>query len=136
MADCIFCAIAAGEAPAAIVDEDSDTVAFMDINPWRRGHALVVPRRHYENLLEIQPDDLTNTLAAAQRLAARMRERLGTERVVLWNSCGPAAGQVVMHFHIHVIPADPHDPPLPPRPDAPPDEAEIAAAAAALRNVA
>lgn len=134
MADCIFCAIAAGEAPATIVDQDSDTVAFMDINPWRRGHALVVPRRHYENLLEIEPDDLTKTFAAAQRLAARMKERLGAERIVLLNSCGAAAGQVVMHFHVHVIPADPSDFPLPPRPDAPAEDADIAAAAAALRN--
>jgi histidine triad (HIT) family protein len=106
----------------------------MDINPWRRGHALVVPRRHSENLLEIAPDDLAKTFAAAQRLAARMKERLGTERVVLWNSCGSAAGQVIMHFHVHVIPADPDDPPLPPRPEAPADEADIAATAAALRN--
>jgi histidine triad (HIT) family protein len=134
VADCIFCAIAAGEAPATIIDQDSDTISFMDINPWRRGHALVVPRRHSENLLEIAPDDLTKTFAAAQRLAARMKDRLGTERVVLWNSCGSAAGQVIMHFHVHVIPADPDDPPLPPRPEAPADEADIAATAAALRN--
>ena len=134
MADCIFCAIAAGEAPATIVDEDPDTVAFMDINPWQRGHALVVPRRHYENLLEIEPDDLTKTFAAARRLAARMKDRLGADGVVLWNSCGQAAGQVVMHFHIHVIPTEGQIVPLQGRSDAPADEADIAAAAAALRG--
>lgn len=109
-------------------------MAFMDINPWRPGHALVVPRRHYADLLEIEPGDLGKTYAAARRLAARMKERLGAERIVLWNSCGAAAGQVVMHFHVHVIPADPDDPPLPPRSDAPAEDADIAAAAAALRN--
>lgn len=134
MADCIFCAIAAGEAPATIVDEDADTVAFMDINPWQRGHALVVPRRHYENLLEIDPDDLGKTYAAAKRLAGQMKDRLGADDVVLWNSCGESAGQVVMHFHIHVIPTEGEVPPLRGRPDAPADESDIAAAAVALRG--
>ncbi|MGZ6670551.1 MAG: HIT family protein [Solirubrobacteraceae bacterium] len=133
MADCIFCAIAAGEAPATIVDEDADTVAFMDINPWQRGHALIIPRRHYENLLEIEPQDLAKTYATAKRLAARMTERLGANGVVLWNSCGEAAGQVVMHFHVHVIPTEGDPPPLPHREELA-DELHIAAAAAALRE--
>jgi len=132
VAECIFCAIAAGEAPATVVDQDEHTVAFMDINPWHPGHALVVPRRHSESLLEVGEEDLGHAFAAAQRLAARMRERLGCERVILWNSCGAAAGQVVMHFHIHVIPAESEGPELPRLPDASP--AEIDAAAAALRN--
>ena len=134
MTDCIFCAIAVGEAPAAIVDEDADTLAFMDINPWRRGHALVMPRRHYANLLEVDPADLANAFAAAKRLAERMSDRLEAGGVVLWNSCGRAAGQVVMHFHLHVIPTDGEPPPLPRRSDAVADEADIAAAAAALRG--
>ncbi len=134
MADCLFCAIAAGEAPAMVVDEDSDTVAFMDINPWQRGHALVVPRQHYENLLGIEPENLTRTFAAAKRLAARMKERLGADGVVLWNSCGEAAGQVVMHFHVHVIPIEGGVQTLPPRSRAPADKSGIAAAAATLRG--
>ena len=133
MPDCIFCAIATGEAPATIVDETEDTVAFMDINPWRPGHALVIPRRHYENVLEIDPGDLAKTYAMAKRLAARMTEQLGASGVVLWNSCGAAAGQVVMHFHVHVIPTEADPPPLP-RPADPADEQDIAAAAAALRG--
>lgn len=134
MADCIFCAIAAGEATATIVDEDAETVAFMDVNPWARGHTLVVPRRHYENLLEIDPHDLASTFATAKRVAARMKEKLGAEGVWLWNSCGEAAGQVVMHFHVHVIPTDGKNVPPPPPPDASLGEEDIAAAAAALRG--
>ena len=134
MADCIFCAIASGEAPATIVDEDADTVSFLDISPWRRGHALVIPRRHAANILEIDPDQIALTFAAVKRLAGRMRDRLGAGGVVVWNSTGQVAGQVVMHFHVHVIPTDDEPPPLPRRSDAVASEAEIAAAASALRG--
>ena len=56
--DCIFCKIAAGELPAEIVQEDEHTLAFMDLNPWTRGHALVIPRRHSRNLYEVEDEDL------------------------------------------------------------------------------
>lgn len=131
--DCIFCAIVAGELPAEVVARDAHTVAFMDINPWRPGHALVVPRRHARDLHEIDDDELGHVFLAAQRLAARMRERLGCERVVLWHSSGAAAGQVVAHLHVHVIPGAASDPEILPRP-APPVPAEIESAAAALRR--
>jgi histidine triad (HIT) family protein len=134
MGDCIFCDIVAGEAPATIVDEDADTVAFMDINPWQPGHALVLPRRHFENLLEIDPDDLAKTYAAARRLAARIQDRLDADGVVLWNSVGTAAGQVVMHFHVHVIPIKGEPPPLPWESSEPVDEADVAAVAARIRG--
>ncbi len=133
MADCIFCAIAAGDASAAIVDEDAATVSFMDIRPLARGHALVVPRRHYTDLLEIDADDLTSTFAAARRLAARIKDRLGAEGVAVVNSCGEAAGQVVMHFHLHVLPMNGEPPPFP-RSQRPLDDAERTAVAAALRG--
>src|SRR5437763_9067983 len=102
--DCLFCKIVAGELPGAIVDEDEQTVAFMDINPATRGHTLVIPRRHAVDLLEIEAEDLTATVLAAQRIAQRVTERLGAEGVNLLNSCGRAAWQTVFHFHIHVIP--------------------------------
>ena len=62
--DCIFCKIVAGELPSERVDEDEHTVSFMDINPWTRGHALVIPRRHSRNLYEIADDDLAHTMRA------------------------------------------------------------------------
>ena len=133
MVDCIFCAIAAGEAPATIVDGDDCTVAFMDINPWRRGHALAIPRRHYRDLLEIEPDGLSKTFEAARRLAAVMKDRFGAEDVVVWNSCGRSAGQVVMHFHLHVVPTAAGDLRLPRHEDLA-DPVAIAEAAAVLRG--
>jgi histidine triad (HIT) family protein len=108
--DCIFCKIVAGQAPAQVVDEDEHTIAFLDINPWTRGHALVVPRRHSPNLYEVDPEDLAHASRAAQRLARRMRDKLGAEGVNLLNCCEPAAWQTVFHFHIHVIPRYAGDP--------------------------
>jgi histidine triad (HIT) family protein len=131
--DCIFCKIIAGELPAQIVDSDDDTIAFMDINPATRGHALVIPRRHAVDLLEIDERDLQATIVAAQRLARRVKERLGADGVNLLNSCGAAAWQTVFHFHIHVIPRYSDDPLRLPWKPAPGDSEEIAEAAQQLR---
>src|ERR1700722_5350590 len=131
--DCIFCKIVAGEIPSAIVEEDESTIAFMDINPATRGHALVIPRNHVVDLLEIEPGELTAVMLAAQRLAVRVSERLGADGVNLINSCGSAAWQTVFHFHIHVIPRYEGDPLRLPWVPGPGDPDEIAAAAAALR---
>jgi histidine triad (HIT) family protein len=131
--DCIFCKIIAGELPSQIVDEDEHTIAFMDISPATRGHALVIPRNHAKDLLEISPEDLQATVVAAQRLARRISERLDADGINLINSCGRAAWQTVFHFHIHVIPryeGDPLELPWTPRPG---DSDEIAATAAELR---
>ena len=119
--------------PAQKVDEDEHTVAFMDINPWTRGHALVVPRHHSRNLYEIPDEQLQLTAVAARRLAVRMRDRLGCDGVNLLNACEPAAWQTVFHFHIHVIPRYEGDPlEVPTRPQ-PAEADEIAAVAGELR---
>lgn len=131
--DCIFCQIVAGELPAYKLDEDEHTIAFMDINPATRGHALVIPRRHARNLLEIGPEDLSATALAAQRLAQRVSDRLGAEGVNLLNACGAVAWQTVFHFHIHVIPRYSDDPLQLPWKPTPGDMDEIARTAQELR---
>jgi len=133
--DCIFCKIVAGELPATIVDEDELTVSFMDISPATRGHALVVPRRHARDLLSIEAEDLRAAIAAAQRLAGRMSERLGAAGVNVLNSCGAAAWQTVFHFHLHVIPRYAGDPLRLPWAPTGGDMEEIAAAAQELGHV-
>ena len=102
--DCLFCKIVAGELPSTIVDSDERTVAFMDINPGTRGHALVVPRNHSRDLLDIDPEDLAAVAIAAQRLAGRAKDALDADGVNLLNCCGEVAWQTVFHFHVHVIP--------------------------------
>ncbi|HTZ87149.1 MAG TPA: HIT family protein [Solirubrobacteraceae bacterium] len=130
--DCIFCKIVAGELPASIVDEDERTISFMDIAPATRGHALVIPREHYPDLLSIDSEDLGAVGLAAQRLATRIKDSLGADGVNLLNSCGAVAFQTVFHFHMHVIPRYEGDSLRLPWVPTQGDSAEIAAAAQEL----
>src|SRR6266542_3604541 len=132
--NCIFCKILDGELPAVIVQEDDHTVAFMDINPWTRGHAVVIPREHSRNLYDVPEEDLARTASAAKRLAERVRDKLGAAGVNLLNSCEPAAWQTIFHFHVHVIPRYENDPlELPTRPQRAEPE-ELTRVAAEIRS--
>ena len=132
--DCLFCKIVAGEIPATRVAEDDRTVAFMDINPATRGHVLVVPREHANDLLAIDPEELAAVTKTAQRVAATMPDRLGADGVNLLNSCGREAWQTVFHFHLHVIPRYAADPLRLPWTPEPGNRDEIAAAARDLEG--
>ena len=132
--DCLFCGIIAGTIPSERIDSDERTIAFMDINPATPGHALVVPREHSADLMEIGEEDLTATVLAAQRLAKRMKEVLEADGINLINACGSAAWQTVFHFHIHVVPRFEDDPLKLPWVPAPGDPDEIARAAKKLRG--
>jgi histidine triad (HIT) family protein len=131
--DCLFCKIIAGELPSQRVDEDERTVAFMDISPATRGHALVVPRNHATDLLAADPEDIAAVAVAAQRLAGRAVRQLGADGVNLLNSCGAAAWQTVFHLHMHVIPRYADDPLKLPWVPSQGDADEIAATAELLR---
>ncbi len=127
--DCLFCRIVEGSVPSQTIDSDEHTVSFMDIAPATPGHALVVPRKHSADLLEIEADDLSATVFAAQRLAQRIKEVLGADGINLLNGCGAAAWQTVFHFHIHVVPRYVDDPlklPWVPREGDPDQIAELA----------
>jgi len=132
--DCLFCRIASGELPATRVAEDERTITFMDINPATRGHVLVIPREHAADLLEVADEDLAACMAAAQKIAKLMPERLDADGVNVLNSCGRAAWQTVFHFHVHVIPRYDADPLRLPWTPGPGDRGEIAEAARALEG--
>ncbi|WP_139980014.1 HIT family protein [Nocardioides litoris] len=109
MDDCLFCGIVAGTVPSTKVDEDERTVTFIDINPATEGHALVVPRAHARDLLDIEPADLAACALTAQRVARSATTPaaeggLGADGVNLVNACGAVAWQTVFHFHLHVVP--------------------------------
>lgn len=102
--NCIFCEIAAGRAPAEVVYEDEHTLAFMDISPIHRGHTLVVPKAHAMDVFEIEPEQAAAVMRAAVKVARAMKAALRCDGVNLFQSNGPAAGQTVFHFHVHVLP--------------------------------
>jgi histidine triad (HIT) family protein len=131
--DCLFCGIVEGSVPSQTVDSDGRTIAFMDINPATPGHALVVPRTHSTDLLDIGAEDLEATMAASQRLARRMEEALDPDGYNLLVAARPAAWQTVFHFHVHVIPRYDDDPLQLPYVPRGADEEQIAAVAEKLR---
>jgi len=133
--DCIFCKIVAGEIPSTKVAEDDDTFVFMDVNPATRGHALVIPKRHTQDVTTIDPADLATVMVKAQEIAKRAEQALGADGVNLLNCCGSAAWQTVFHFHVHVIPRYAGDGLTEPwKPGQGGDAEVIAAAAEALRD--
>ena len=131
--DCIFCKVLAGEIPSETVYEDEYAVAVMDINPWTRGHAVVIPRKHAANLFEIEDGELEHVVVAAKRLETMMRDTLGCDGINLLQSNGRAAWQTIFHLHFHVIPRYEDDPlELPTRPK-PAEPEELAAVAEEIR---
>jgi histidine triad (HIT) family protein len=104
MADCIFCKIVKGEIPAVKVYEDERVLAFMDINPLNEGHTLVIPKRHAETIFEIDPDDLAAVIKVAQKVANAIQKALNPDGLTIIQLNKKAAGQVVPHLHIHLVP--------------------------------
>lgn len=102
--DCIFCRIVAGSLPCVRLFEDGDVLAFMDIGPIVKGHALVIPKAHRDPITDLSPDLLGRVMAMVQRVAAAQRRGLKADGVNVHQANGAAAGQVVPHVHVHVIP--------------------------------
>ncbi len=110
MQGCIFCKIAKGEIPAVKVYEDEKVLAFMDINPINDGHTLVIPKKHAENIFEISPEDLSEVISVAHKIARAIKNSLNPEGLTVVQLNGRVAGQVVPHFHVHLIPRKEDDP--------------------------
>jgi histidine triad (HIT) family protein len=104
VADCAFCAIAAGEMPASIVCEDDTALAFMDLRQAVPGHVLVVPRRHVATLDRLDEGTAAHLMRVAVRIAAAMRPVLAPDGLSLWQSNGEGAHQEVPHVHLHLQP--------------------------------
>ena len=102
--DCLFCKIVAGEIPAHKLFEDERTLAFLDIFPGTEGHSLVIPKAHARDLHELAPADLAAVMATAQRVGGVLERALGAQGLNLHQSNGEAAGQVIFHFHMHLLP--------------------------------
>ncbi len=104
MSDCIFCKIVEKQIPATILYEDDEVLAFMDIGPIVKGHALVIPKRHCDPITETPDELLAKLHLVAKRIAAAQMNGLGADGVNIMQNNGAAAGQEVPHIHVHVIP--------------------------------
>jgi histidine triad (HIT) family protein len=102
--DCVFCRIVAGTIPCFKVYEDEATLAFLDINPANRGHALVIPKAHAPNLMASDDKDLATLLPVVRRIAAAVDAVVKPDGINLLQANGPGAAQSVLHLHIHIIP--------------------------------
>ena len=102
--DCIFCKIAAGEIPSATVYEDDDFRAILDLGPAAKGHTLVIPKNHSDNLLSVDSDTAAKALNVISKTANAIKEALGCDGINVVQNNGEAAGQTVMHLHFHIIP--------------------------------
>lgn len=104
MEGCVFCDIVKGVAPAYFVYRGERAAVFLDKFPVERGHVLIVPTEHYENLLETPDDLLCELIRLVKAVAAAQVRALGARGVRVVQNNGVAAGQVVFHIHIHAIP--------------------------------
>ena len=131
---CIFCAIVAGEAPSRTVAEGEHWLAFLDVNPVTRGHTLVVPRRHADDLFAMDEDGVRQLMAGVHRVANLLRERLAPAGLNLVQSNGAAAWQTVFHVHVHVLPRYEGDGLRPPSPHVPAAPHDLDAVHAGIRG--
>lgn len=104
MENCIFCKIVKKEIPNYTVYEDDNVLAFLDIYPKTKGHTLVIPKIHAENIFDIDIDTLKKIISVAQSIAKAQTSALGAVGVNLLSNNGIVAQQEVPHYHMHVIP--------------------------------
>ncbi len=104
MSDCIFCKIVAGEIPCFKLFEDEYVMSFLDINPAHEGHCLIIPKKHAQDIRELDADGAAHILTAAQTIVKAMDKTLQPDGYNLVQNNGTVAGQEVMHFHMHLLP--------------------------------
>lgn len=104
MDNCIFCKIISGDIPSSVVYEDEDFKVILDVAPAAKGHAIILPKKHFADLFELNEDVAKKVLPVARKVAAAMKEELKCDGINLLQNNGQAAGQSVFHIHFHLIP--------------------------------
>ncbi len=102
--NCIFCKIANGQIPSSTIFEDEDFRVILDLGPASRGHALVLPKKHFADLFEIDEKTAAGAMVTAKKVAAKMKKALNCDGFNVLQNNGETAGQSVFHFHMHLIP--------------------------------
>jgi histidine triad (HIT) family protein len=104
MSDCLFCKIVDGSIPSIKVYEDDHVLAFMDIFPLTKGHTLLIPKKHHENVFDMTSEDASHLFSVAPKIAGAINSSFNPAGLNLLNNNGAPAGQSVFHFHLHFIP--------------------------------
>lgn len=102
--DCIFCKIANGEIPSATVYEDSICRVILDVNPANKGHALIIPKEHFDNIYSMDAETAAKIFTIATEVAKAQKAELNPDGLNILQNNGEAAGQTVLHFHMHLVP--------------------------------
>lgn len=101
--NCLFCKIITGDIPSRKIDEDDQSISFLDVAPFHRGHTLVVPKHHVESFVS-DPPALADITPAIDRVSRLLIDKLGVDGINLFTSAGAVAGQEVFHLHVHLVP--------------------------------
>lgn len=104
MKNCLFCQMVQGKIPCYKLYENKQVLAFLDINPINKGHALVITKKHARNLFDVSKKDLEAAILATKKLSAKIKANLGAEGINLLQSNESAAGQEIFHLHFHIVP--------------------------------
>ncbi|MCK5285718.1 MAG: HIT family protein [Candidatus Pacebacteria bacterium] len=104
MNDCLFCKIVAEEIPSHKIYEDEKFLAFLDISPINKGHTLVIPKKHSKNILEMEDNVFGELMVLVKKLAKHIKEKLEADGMNIIINNETAAGQIIFHTHIHIIP--------------------------------
>ncbi len=107
--DCIFCKVVSKHAEATIVYEDAHTLAFLDIHPLNPGHTLVIPKKHYPNMLEMPVDEAGRVFVSVAKVMKGVEKASKADGISVGQSNGRAASQEVFHMHVHIIPRFNHE---------------------------
>ena len=107
--DCIFCKIGKGEIPSATIYENSDFRVFLDVAPANRGHALIIPKDHADNIFQLDGETAGKLFSLATVVARAIKEETGCEGMNIVQNNGAVAGQTVNHFHLHLLPRNEGD---------------------------
>lgn len=109
MSECVFCQIIRKQLPASVVYEDEHVISFLSNRPVNEGHTLVLPKKHYENIYEISEEEDAYLFRVVKRVAHAVRDAMGAEGIRVVQNNGWAAGQVIFHLHVHIIPMMPNE---------------------------
>lgn len=101
---CIFCMIAEGQIPSHKIYEDDVCVAFLDLSQANIGHTLIVPKKHFSNIIDLDNDVAGHLFSVTSKLTKAISKAFNVSDFNILNNCGEVAGQTVHHFHIHIIP--------------------------------